>query len=66
MVRDDRHPAWIDFVIDRCQCAYEGGTSAAVFAWDGESLLVSTAAPGNPRPAGLEAGGAQRLRFVRR
>lgn len=66
VVRGDRTPAWIDFVIERCRCAYEGDTSQAVFGWDGDSLVVAASPPAKPRPADLEARGAQLLRFVRR
>jgi hypothetical protein len=66
VVRGDRQPASVDFIIERCRCAYEGATSEAVFSRDGESLMVAAAAPGSPRPAAVAAGGAQLLRFVPR
>ena len=63
VVRGDRQPAWIDFVIERCRCAYEGTTSEGVFDRDDDSLGVAAAAPGNPRPASLDDRAAQLLRF---
>lgn len=66
VVKTDREPAWIDFVIERCRCAYEGATSEAVFGWEGDALMVAAAAPGSPRPGRLGAAGSQMLRFVRR
>ncbi len=61
-VSEDRQPGWMDFVIETCLCSYAGGTSEAVFGWNGAALIVAAAAPGNPRPDRLDAGGA--LRFV--
>ncbi len=66
VVRADRQPAWIDFVIEKCRCAYEGATSEAVFGWEDDALMVAAAAPGSPRPGRLGATGSQLLRFVRR
>jgi hypothetical protein len=66
VIRADRQPAWIDFVIERCDCSYEGSASEAIFARDGGSLLVAAPAPGNPRPDRLQGGGAQLMRFVAR
>lgn len=63
VVDGDRQPAWIDFVIETCLCAYEGRTSEAVFGWQGESLLVLATSPGNPRPERLEAREGQLVRF---
>lgn len=63
VVRNDRQPPWIDFVIERCDCAYEGSTSKAVFGLRGDSLLVAAAAPDKPRPAALETRGVQLMRF---
>ena len=61
VVRADRQPAWIDFVIEECDCAYEGSTSEALFGWTGASLLLAASEPGDPRPAGLQGGGLMRF-----
>ena len=61
VVRADRQPAWIDFVIEECDCAYEGSTSEALFGWTGAALLLAAPEPGNPRPAALQGGGLMRF-----
>ena len=67
VLQAEHQPAWIDFVIERCRCAYEPEvTSRAVFSRQGEALLVAATSPGNPRPARLDGGGSQLLRFLPR
>lgn len=47
VIRTDEEPAQIDFVI---QSYEEVQTSAGIFYWDGETLVVRAPVPGGPRP----------------
>ena len=58
-------PAWIDFIIDDCACAYKGGVSTGVFEWAGDSILISAPTPDDPRPERFDASGGDVMRLVR-
>ncbi len=47
VIRTDEEPAQIDFVIESYE---EVRTSAGIFYWDGETLVVRAPVPGEPRP----------------
>ena len=47
VIRTDEEPAQLDFVIESYE---EVRTSAGIFYWDGETLVVRAPVPGEPRP----------------
>ena len=58
-------PAWIDFVIDDCSCAYKDGVSTGVFQWDGDSIVIAAPTPDDPRPTSLDKDAPDIMRLVR-
>ncbi len=50
VIRTDEEPAQLDFVIEEDASGFNGNTSAGIFYWDGETLVVRAPVPGEPRP----------------
>jgi uncharacterized protein (TIGR03067 family) len=58
-------PAWIDFTIETCSCAYEGGVSTGIFEWDGDTIVIAAPTPDDPRPTALDPAAPDIMRLVR-
>jgi hypothetical protein len=63
-IDSERKPAWIDFIIDDCNCAYKGGISTGVFKWDGDSVVISAPTPDDPRAEILDEDSGDVIRLV--
>ena len=48
-LRPDAEPAELDWVIEKCDCNVEGGTTLSIYRWKDDRLEFDTPAPGKPR-----------------
>ncbi len=48
-LRPDAEPAELDWVIEKCDCNVEGGTTLSIYRWKDDRLEFDTPEPGKPR-----------------
>jgi uncharacterized protein (TIGR03067 family) len=65
LIDSGKRPGWVDWVIEDCNCAYKGGVSTGVFEFDGDTIVMASPTPDDPRPEALDPTAGDVIRLIR-